>query len=261
MQTNHAPHTTRDAFGVAVIGRTVHDLMGIRYNEGEGGNAPAGGQEPPKPGPANTAPNPTPPAPATTAAGGGTTDQKPESTASPKVKFEDLDDDTKAFVRDLRTEAQTHRQRADAAADEAKAAKAQRDAVLAALGLKPDGSEVDPDPAELQARTNAAVADTESTKRENLVLRVGPGLGANVDKLLDSRSFTDKLAALKVDDREGVTALITEALAADATLKAAPAAAASSGGTTHTGTTPTDQRKSKAAALEARYSGRRGSAA
>lgn len=254
MQHLTAQHTTRDAFGLAVIGRTAHDLMGIRYNEGEGGNTPAGGQEPPKP----TAPaTPTPPAPAAPAAGATT----PPAPNPSKVKFEDLDPDTQAYVRGLRSEAAEHRQRADAAAADAVAAKAQRDSVLAALGLKPDGSEKDPDPAELQAATQAATAATEATKRENLVLRVGPGLGANVDKLLDSRSFITKLEGLKADDREGVIALITEALTADVTLKATPAAAASSGGTTHTGTTPTDQRKSKSAALQDRYSGRRGSAA
>lgn len=253
MYGHTAPHTTRDAFGHAVIGRTAHDLMGIRFNEGEGGNTPpAGGQEPPKPAAPAT---PTPPAAATPPAG-----SEPPA-AKVKIKFEDLDADTQAYVRDLRSEAATHRQKADAAAAEATAAKAQRDSVLAALGLKPDGSEKDPDPAELEAATRAASAAAESTKRENLVLRVGPGLGANVDRLLDSRSFTTKLEGLKADDREGVTALITEAITADVTLKATPAAAASSGGTTHTGTTPTDTRKSKSAALQDRYTGRRGSAA
>lgn len=259
MTTQHiASHAIRDAFGQAVIGRTVHDLMGLRYNEGEGGNAPAGGQEPPKPGP----PTPPPPADGTiTPPAGATPDPKPANT--PKVKFEDLDPATQAYVRDLRTEAADHRQAAAAAKAAADAAKAQRDQVLAAMGLKPDGSEQDPDPAELEAKVAATAADADNTKRENLVLRVGPGLGANVDKLLDSRSFLTKLAGLKVDDREGVTALITEAIAADATLKTAPAPAASSGGTTHTGTTPTDQRQSKAAALQKRYAanGGRGSAA
>ena len=31
-----------DVDGLALIGRTIHDLRGIRYVEGEGGNAPAG---------------------------------------------------------------------------------------------------------------------------------------------------------------------------------------------------------------------------
>jgi hypothetical protein len=255
MMQHHAPHPAlRDALGLAVIGRTVHDLLGIRYNEGEGGNTPpAGGQEPPKP----TPPTPTPPAAATPPAGA----TEPPAPNPPKVKFEDLDAETQAYVRGLRAEAADNRKAADAAAAEAAAAKAQRDKVLAAMGLKPDGSEQDPDPAALESKLTVAAAETENTKRENLVLRVGPGLGANVDKLLDSRSFTNKLAALKVDDREGVTALITEAITADVSLKSAPAPAASSGGTTHTGTTPSDQRKSKAAALQSRYAGGRGSAA
>lgn len=41
MSSNRNP-VRADVDGMAVIGRTLHDLRGIRFTEGEGGNAPAG---------------------------------------------------------------------------------------------------------------------------------------------------------------------------------------------------------------------------
>jgi len=41
MTPTKRPTVRTDIDGMAVIGRTIHDLRGIRYVEGEGGNAPA----------------------------------------------------------------------------------------------------------------------------------------------------------------------------------------------------------------------------
>lgn len=256
-------HVERDAFGLARIGRTTHDLMGIRYRQadpadnartaaGAGAEADPGAQSTQEPAATQQTQGGTQGA-QQAAGGAGGNDQA--------VRFEDLDPRTQKYVRDLRAEAANERAAAAQQAQEAAAAKQQRDAVLAALGIKPDGSQADPDPAELQTRIQTTQAEAENTKRENLVLRLGPGLGANVDRLLDSVSFRSKLSALAVDDREGMTALISEAIGLDPSLKAAPPAATASGGTQHTGTTQTGERKSKSAALAERYGsgGRRAS--
>jgi hypothetical protein len=72
------------------------------------------------------------------------------------------------------------------------------DAVLTALGLKEAGQDVDP---------KQAAADLAVTRAENAVLRVGAGI-ADVDALLDSKSFTDSLAKVDANDRAAVKAHI-----------------------------------------------------
>jgi hypothetical protein len=251
-------HVARDAFGLARIGRTPAELMGIRYRQADpADNArtdPApDGATPPAP-PAQPAPTPKPPA-------NGQQDAQPAGASDDDdtpIRFEDLDPRTQKHVKGLRAEAATHRQEREAAEARAKAAEEQKNAVLAALGLKPDGSDADPDPAALQNTLEATRSETAATRRENLVLRVAPALGANVDRMLDSRSFLAKLEALGSEPaRDAVETLNRETLAQDASLKSAPAPASSSGGTTHTGTTPSGQRKSTLAALGERYGGGR----
>lgn len=72
------------------------------------------------------------------------------------------------------------------------------DAVLTALGIKQPGQQVDP---------QQVAADLAATQAENAVLRVGQGI-ADVDALLDSKSFTDSLAKVDVADRAAVKAHI-----------------------------------------------------
>lgn len=246
----HTPEAQRDAFGLARIGRSPLDLMGIRFADGEGANAPAGGdggqQTPP---PAPPAGSPTPPAngSADGSSGDGSEDDG-------RVRFEDLDPATQAYVKRLRKEAADERSKRTQAEQERLDAQAQKDKVLAALGLKPDGSEKDPDPAELQSTLEQERQKIAATQQENLVLRVAPLVGANADKMLDSMTFRAKLEALGPQPaREAVEALIRETIAQDATLKSAPAPARASGGTQHTGTTPSGQRKPLAQALEERF--------
>lgn len=246
------PAVVRDAFGLARIGTTANDIRGIRYRQANPADndpgTPPAPAAPTPPAPGSTlpgAPAPTPPAPTPPAA--------PADTA-PALRFEDLDDRTQKYVKGLRTEAENHRLAKEAALADAAAAKTRADAILRAAGFNPDGTPyTDVTPEALQAKLQNTTTDAETTKRENLVLRVGPALGADVDKLLDSRSFTSRLEGLKADDREGITSLITEAIEKDPTLKTGPAPAAASGGATHTGTTPTGTRQSKSAALQARY--------
>lgn len=73
-------------------------------------------------------------------------------------------------------------------------------AVLTALGINTDGDKVDPD---------KLATDLQSQRAENAVLRAGNGI-ADVDALLDSRSFTDSLRDIDSSDRDAVKAHITE---------------------------------------------------
>lgn len=78
-------------------------------------------------------------------------------------------------------------------------------AVLTALGINTDGDKVDPD---------KLATDLQSQRAENAVLRAGNGI-ADVDALLDSRSFTDSLRDIDSSDRDAVKAHITEYVTAN----------------------------------------------
>lgn len=238
----HIALAARGADGLAIIGNTRHAMMGIRYADGEGGNEPSD----------------NPPA----------TDNKPPASENPPKANENDDEtpppinaktgkpytakETQDYIASLRTESKTNREAREKAEKEAQEAKDQRDKVLAALGLKSDGTPADETPEQLAAKLSERDKAVEATARENLVLRIGtrPEISANVDKLLDSRAFTDKLASLKSDDRDGVEALVKEWIENDPSYKVT-AAASSSGGSAHSGTPPTGTRKSMSEAVSA----------
>lgn len=71
----------------------------------------------------------------------------------------------------------------------------QRVAVLAAMGLKPDGTPADPDPAELAAEAEHANAVAWAQVVELAVFRQG----VDADALMDSRTFVNSLDQF-VDD-------------------------------------------------------------
>lgn len=252
---------SRDADGLALIGRSALDLRGIRFRQADPadnarGSDPTPSQDPTPGATPPAAPNPggTPSPSPSPAPNPGTGNPNPGSAPSQAVRFEDLDERTQNFVRGLRDEARQHREAAEAAQQQLQGQQQTTARVLAALGLNADGSAAAPEPAELEGLLQTAQSEREQTARENLVLRAAPGLNANADRLLDSRTFVAKLSALKVDDREGVATLIRETIENDGSYRVAPAAAASSGGTAHTGTTPTTSRRSRQEALEAKYS-------
>lgn len=123
------------------------------------------------------------------------------------VKFADLDPATQAYVRQLRSEAQTHREKAEGL----EAAQTAREAeIRKALGLDPKEGEQAPDPAAQAADLTAKYA---TAQRENTVLRLAGTLGANADVLLDSRSFSDKISGMNPGDTAAITAAITEFVA------------------------------------------------
>lgn len=106
----------RNADGIAVIGRTLHDLRDIRHGEGEEGGAPAAPPATP-PAPPATPPVPAPPTPAA-----------PPAPPAPVNYKGDPDE----YVRELREEAKTHRLAAEKAVTDFATAQGERDAATAA---------------------------------------------------------------------------------------------------------------------------------
>lgn len=263
---NPAP-VAADRDGLAVIGTPAATIRGMRFRTADpGANTPPAGatQTPPAPNadpnPGTPAPSPSPtpaPAPGGTPApapGGNPPSGDPAPGGDAPVRFEDLDPRTQAYVRGLRQEAATERTARSAAEQARDAANERSNAILRAAGFNPDGTEyVDESPEALRTRLSERDTAVDNTRRENVVLRLAPTLNVNADRLLDSRSFTDRLHRLGTDDREGISALITEVLGQDPSFRSGPAPAASSGGTTHTGTPQNGERKTKSAAFASRY--------
>jgi hypothetical protein len=211
--TLHPVRTTLD--GMAGIGRTRLDLMGIRFDENDGGNTP--------PAPAAPATPAVPPAatpPATPAA--------PERPAGENVA--DLPAWAQKIITDTRKEAGDHR--VALTASETRTA-----AILAAAGITPDA-----DPVEA-ARTATAERDTATanalTSARELAIYKAAGTLADPSKLLDSNAFLTSVSGIDPTDGPAILAAITAAVTANPNLKAARAAGASSvdnpGGTGETG--------------------------
>lgn len=106
-----------------------------------------------------------------------------------------LPDWAQKLITDTRTEAAKHRTEKQTAAQQAQAAQAQRDAILKAAGLKPDGTDADPDPAALAAQIQEAQAVAWTNAVELSVVRSALAVGADSEKLIDSRAFIDSLDA------------------------------------------------------------------
>jgi len=103
----------RDRDGLAVIGRTLHDLRGVRFVEGEDGGTPP---TPPAPAPAPPAPAPAPPAPPAPA---------PAPPAPAPINYKGDPDE---YVRELRAENKTAREAREAAETKAQTLQDERDA-------------------------------------------------------------------------------------------------------------------------------------
>ena len=236
--------TARTIDGLAQIGMTRHQVMGIRYEGDEGGATPPGGPAPaPAPAPGGPSPVATPPA-----ATPPVIETPPinKLTGKPYTPAE-----TQAYISTLRDESKTQRETREAAEKRATEAEETANRILRAAGFNPDGTPYKELDADAIAKGKAASdAERDTTKRENLVLRVA-GASVNADKLLDSRAFNNKLSSIAVDDRAGVEALVKEFVEKDESYKVT-SAAASSGGTQHTGAKPSTDRKSLQEALDER---------
>lgn len=157
---------------------------GAPVDAGTGGQAPQGtqNQNPPQGG------QPT---------GSGTQQQTGQNTAQ---DVSSLPEWAQKLITDTRTEAAQHRTAKQSATQEAQAAKAQRDAILKAAGLNPDGTEAPPTPEALTAQIEQERAVAWTSAIELNVIRTALAAGADGDKLLDSRKFIDSLDTFTEDD-------------------------------------------------------------
>lgn len=161
---------------------------GAPADGGAGGQVPAGTQQPQQQ---------TAPSPGATQQPNGTGSQQ---ATSGQVDLATLPPAVQKYIGDLREEATKHRTEKQTATSEATAAKAQRDAVLKAMGLNPDGQQAPPTTEALTAQVEQQQAVAWTAAVELNVFRTAQAAGANGEALLDSRAFIDSLDAFTEDD-------------------------------------------------------------
>jgi hypothetical protein len=157
---------------------------GAPADGGTGGQAPTGTQPP--------AVHPAP------------TGQQPGSGTQPQpTDLSTLPADVRKIIEDTRAEAARHRTEKQTATQQAQAATAQRDAVLKAMGLNPDGQQAPATTEALTAQVEQQQAVAWTAAVELNVFRTAQAAGANGEALLDSRAFIDSLDAFTEDDPTG----------------------------------------------------------
>lgn len=234
MSMRHTP-TVVDHDGLAVIGRTLHDLRGIRFGEGEGGGTPAGGEGAAAAGTVDTG------AAGAASTAGTATDGTPAGQAAGTAveRVEDLPEWAQKIIRDTRSEAATHRTAKTAAEQQSQGIL---QAIAKAAGIEVPGEK--PDPAKLAADLTAAQNTAKQSAIQLAVYKAASAAGGNPDALLDSNTFLANVRELdptSSDFNTKVTEAITTAVTANPSLKAARAAGASSVDTSAAGSGETGQ--------------------
>lgn len=186
--------------------------------------APAPGGPPADPTPAPV-PDPTPtPAPG----------QDP----SAPIDFDTLPANVRNYIANLRTENGKHRTDKQAATAQAEQSQQQLAKVMAAIGLKPDGSKLD-DPAaaaeQLRQRAQQAEDAAWAQATQLGLYRAAAKHGADYDRLRDSMSFVDTLDDVDAAPGTGeftaaIEGKVSAWLTAHPEFKGTPAAPARSGG-------------------------------
>lgn len=157
---------------------------------------------------------PQPPAAPGAPADGGQAGQAPTTTQQPqqnpqapanapgaqpqapaKTDLSTLPPDVRKVIEDARAEAAKYRTEGQTAKQAAEAEKQRVAAVLKALNLNADGTEADPDPSALAAQIQEAQAVAWTNAVELSVVRSALAVGADSEKLIDSRAFIDSLDA------------------------------------------------------------------
>jgi hypothetical protein len=117
-----------------------------------------------------------------------------------KTDLSTLPADVRKIVEDARAEAARHRTEKQTAAQQAQAAQLQRDAILKALGLTPDGKDAPPDADALAAQVTQLQAVAWENGAQAAIVRVAGAAGADADALLDSNTFLNSLEGFVSDD-------------------------------------------------------------
>lgn len=233
--TTATPLAQRGPDGLAIIGATRHQLMGIRYTEGENG---AGAGDAAAQAAAKAA------ADAAAAAAAATPPWGDDPT-----KF----DPNKAWnlIQNVKSDLATEKQKREEAIAEAvkKASEETQKATLAQFAKLLTGEgEPETDPAKLNEALNAlkgqvaekdthltkAQTEAKATARDLQVAILAPTLGANAKLLLANEQFKTSIATAEPTDEAAITAAIQKAVQDTPTLKAT---SPRSGGGEHQGAT------------------------
>jgi hypothetical protein len=199
-----------DRGGMAVLGRTRHALMGIRYVDGDGGgtSADAGDAGSADAGTGSTG---------AADAGAGTGSEAQDVASLPAW--------AQKVITDTRAEAARYRTGTETAARTA-AEKAQQelvDRIAVAAGLKKDAAT---DPAALTQQLTQAQEATKATERRLAVFSAAADT-QQATALLNRLDFTNSIAGIDPSDATAIAAAVQAAVNADPSLKTARAAGAS----------------------------------
>lgn len=237
--------TRNDADGLACIGRSLHDLRGIRFEDGDGGNAPGGGDD----------------AAAEAALAQAIADADKGGDSAPWTKDNFDPDRAYRLVENLRTELAATKGDKTALTQRLQAAESKFDQFTQGLGGLLGFEAPETDPAKLQAKvtdlsTQIQAKDGDLTKAQAdlkakditiAVLSNPAARVANTKNLLNNEDFKNSIASVEPTDEAAITAAITKALQANAALKATPSR---SGSGEHQGATVQSLEAQLAAATE-----------
>lgn len=226
MSTINPAFTRADRDGLARIGRTLHDLRGIRFAEGDGGGAPAGEQLTDAQAQAILA---------QAIASGAPKDGAGSDDAAPWTKDNFDPERAGRLVTNLRNDLASEKTKRDQAIKDA-VAQAQKDIVASIAQALGGGEQQETDPAKLQQRVTdlstqvtekdtALTASQAAVKARDLSIAVlsNPAIrNANPKLLLAHKAFTDSIVSVDPTDEAAITAAINQALQANAALKATP---------------------------------------
>lgn len=189
-------------------------------------------------GPAPGAPTPPPPAPGAPAPQPTPPSAQPGLDPNEPVDIINLPANVQKLITELRKENGAHRQGRTAAEQAATAAQQQRDAILRAAGLNPDGTEADDPEArmtEFATRAEQAEARLWTLGVKSHVYDLAAAAGANAKLVYNSNEFRDLLDDLVDDDpdtpefRTALDGKLREFVAANPEYAATPAGHAPAG--------------------------------
>lgn len=241
--TTNAPLAQRGPDGLAIIGATRHQLMGIRYEEGEGG---AGGDAAAQAAAAAAAAAATPP------------------WGDDPTKF----DPNKAWalIQNVKGDLAAEKQKREEAIAEAvkKASEETQKATLAQFAKLLSGeTEPETDPVKLAEKVTdlsskveaangeltKAQVEVKTARLEREVAILAPTLGANAKLLLANEQFKTSIASAEPTDEAAISAAIQKAVQDTPTLKAT---SPRSGGGEHQGATVQTLEAQLAKAIESK---------
>jgi len=212
------PATVRDADGMAVLGRTLHALRGIRFGAGEGGDGGTGGDAGGTGGDGGDGSSNDGDKGGSNDAGGssddkgGAGDKGAESKQGPVggVAFADLPKETQDEVRRLRKSDQTLRADLKNGMTEERRQELGRQLGFLEDDKAPSAEELAGALTDKTTRLTETEAENMSLKRENMVLQTAPDAGANAAQLLDSKGFAEVIKGLEPNDKPALTTAIKD---------------------------------------------------